>query len=172
MSVHEQNWIKQATNVKPLFYHRYVHDIFAVFEFESDADEFYNYFNIRHESIKFNFEKGKYNKFLFLDILINNKDSNLQTLVFHKKTYWVTVELFQFCITNCYKLGLIKTLVDRMYRINNSWKDFDKDLKGLENVLQKNQYLLKTIHHDVKSYLNGKINCRNEQNFSKHRIRN
>ena len=66
-------------------------------------------------------------------------------------------------VPNCYKLGLIKALVDRMYRINNSWTDFDKDLKHLKNTLHKNQYSLKTIDYVVKSYLNNKINCRNEK---------
>ena len=37
--------------------------------------------------------------------------------------------------------------MDRMYRINNSWTDFDKNLKNLKNILQKNQYPLKMIDH-------------------------
>ena len=40
---------------------------------------------------------------------------------------------------------------------NNSWADFDKDLKDLKNILQKNQYPLKMIDHIVKSYMNDKI---------------
>ena len=67
------------------------------------------------------------------------------------------------CAPNYYKLGLSKTLVDRMYRINNSWAGFDKDLKDLKNILQKNQHPLKMIDHVVKPYLNDKINCRNEK---------
>ena len=51
-------------------------------------------------------------------------------------------------------------LVDRMYRITNSWRGFDKDLRDLKYIHQKNQYPLKLIDHVVKSYLNVKINCR------------
>ena len=160
---HEQNWIKQATNVKTIFYKRYMDNIFAGFESESDGDAFYSYLNTRHENIKFTFEKEKDNKLPFLDILINNNESDLQTSVFHKKTYTgLLLNYFSF-VPNCYKLGLIKTLVDRMYRINNSWTGFDKDLKDLKNILQKNQYPFKMIDHVVKSYLNDKINCRNEK---------
>ena len=43
MGFHEQNWIEKATNVKPMFYKRYLDDIFAVFESESDADAFFIY---------------------------------------------------------------------------------------------------------------------------------
>ena len=60
-------------------------------------------------------------------------------------------------------MGIIKTLVDGMCRINNSWTGFDKDLKDLKIILQKNQYPLKMIHDIIKSYLNGKINCKNEK---------
>ena len=110
MGFHEQNWIEQATNVKPIFYKRYVDDIFAVFESESDADAFYSYLNTRH-NIKFTIEKEK-DKLPFLDILINNNVSDLQTSVFHKKTYTgLLLNYFSF-VHNCYKLGLIKTLVD------------------------------------------------------------
>ena len=62
-------------------------DIFAVFESESDADTFYSYLNTSYENIKFTFVKEKDNKLPFLDILINNNESDLQTLVFHKTMY-------------------------------------------------------------------------------------
>ena len=96
-------------------------------------------------------------------IPINNNGSDLQTLVFHKKTYTgLLLNYFSF-VPNCYKLSLIKTLEDRIYRINNSWTGFNKGLKDLKNILQKNQYPFKMIDLVVKSYLNGKINCKNEK---------
>ena len=33
----------------------------------------------------------------------------------------------------------MKTLIDRMYRINSTWASFDIDLKNLKEVLLKNQ---------------------------------
>ena len=50
-----------------------------------------------------------------------------------------------------------------MYRINHSWAGFDEDLKDFKIILQKNQCPFKMIDHVVKSYLNDKINCRNEK---------
>ena len=92
MGFDEQYWIEQAANVKPIFYKKYMDDIFAVFEFESDADAFYSYLNTRHENIKFTFENKKDNKLAFLDILTNNNESDLQTDI-----SWVTAALFRFC---------------------------------------------------------------------------
>ena len=84
---HEQNWMEQATNVKPMFYKRFVDDIFAVIESESDANVFYSYLNTRHQNMKFSFDNKKNNKLAFSDILINNNEFDLKTSVFHKKTY-------------------------------------------------------------------------------------
>ena len=85
MGFHKQNWIEQEINVKPIFYKRYVNDIFAVFESESDTDGFYSYLNTRNENIKFTFEKEKDNKLPFLDILINNNESDLQNFGISQK---------------------------------------------------------------------------------------
>ena len=110
MGFHEQYWIEQATNVKPRFYKRYVDDIFAVFESESDADAFYSYLNTRHENMKITFEREKDNKLPFLDILINNNESDLKTSVFHKKTYTrLLLNYFSF-VPNCYKRGFNQNL--------------------------------------------------------------
>ena len=74
-------------------------------------------------------EKEVDNKLAFLDVLVNNNPLNLQTSAFRKKT-------FTGLLTNCfsfssfsYKMGLVRTLVDIVYKINNSWLDFHKDIK-------------------------------------------
>ena len=92
---------------------------------------------------------------LFLDILISNYE-NLQTSVFHKKTYTV-LNYFRF-VPNPYKYWLIKTLIDRMYRNNSTWTSFDIDLKNLKQILLKNQYPLNMIDSVIKKYLQNVIN--------------
>ena len=162
MDFHERNWMEQATNVKPIFYKKDV-DIFTVFVSESDGYAFYSYLNTSHTNIEFIFGKGKDNKVPSLDILINNDESDLQASVFCKKRYTgLLLNYFSF-VPNCYKLDLIKRLVDQMYSISNFWTGFQKDLKDLKNILQKNQYPLEMIDHIVKPYLNDKINYRNEK---------
>ena len=37
-----------------------------------------------------------------------------------------------------FKMGLVRTLVDRIYKINNSWLGFHKDKKDLTLILHKN----------------------------------
>ena len=116
--------------MKPTFCKRYVDNIFAVFESELAAETFYTYLNTKYKTIKFTFEKQIQNKLPFLGILISNKE-NLQTSVFHKKTYTGLVLNYFSFVPDSYKYGLIKTLTDRMYRINSTWTSFDIDLKNL-----------------------------------------
>ena len=39
-----------------------------------------------------------------------------------------------------YKLRLIRTLVDRAYKINNTWLGFYEDIKKLTEILKKNLF--------------------------------
>ena len=90
------------------------------------------------------------NKLPFLDILINNSE-NLQTSVFHKKTYIVLLLNYFSFVPSSHKYELIKKLIDRMYRINITWKSFDIDLKNLKQVLLNSQYPFRMIDTVIKN---------------------
>ena len=51
--------------MKFIYYKKYVNDIFAVFESESNADSFYSYLNTRHGTIKFILKNRKIKNFPF-----------------------------------------------------------------------------------------------------------
>ena len=122
--------------MKPTFCKRYGDDILAMFGSEVDAETFYIYLNTKHKRIKFTYEKQIESKSPFLNILISNHE-DLQTSVFHKKTYTgLLLNYFSF-VPDSYKHGLIKTLIDCMYRINSTWTSFDIDIKNLKEVLLK-----------------------------------
>ena len=95
-----------------------------------------------------------------VNILISNKEK-LQTSIFHKKTYTeLLLNYFSF-VPNYYKHGLIKTLIDCLYRINSTWTSFDIDLKNFKLVLLKNQYPLSMIDNVIKKYLQNVISKKN-----------
>ena len=48
--------------------------------------------------------------------------------------YKITIVLHLLTI----KKGLIKTLIDRAFRINSNWSGFHYDILNLKSVLQKN----------------------------------
>ena len=88
----------------------------------------------------------------FLDICINNKDpSSLLTSVHRKGTF----------SSFSYKIGLIRTLVDRAYKINNSLAKFNDDVKKLYYMFKKNQYPEGLLNKVVKLYLDKVHNSNN-----------
>lgn len=98
-------------------------------------------------------EKEVDNKLAFLDVLVNNNPLNLQTSAFRKKT-------FTGLLTNCfsfssfsYKMGLVRTLVDRVHKINNSWLGFHKGIKNLILILRKNLFPVHIVEKVINRYL-------------------
>ena len=124
----EKDWIENCKGSKILFCRRYVDDTFCVFEREQDAVSFYNYINSQHPNIRFTMEREVDNKLTFLDVLVNNNPLNLQTSVFRKKTFTGLLTNYFSFTSFSYKMGLVRTLVDRVYKINNSWLGFHKDV--------------------------------------------
>ena len=52
-----------------------------------------------------------------------------------------------------YKLGLIKTLIDRAYKINNTTQGFHNGIKNLSEILKRNMFPKWLIDKSVKGYL-------------------
>jgi len=57
-----------------------------------------------------------------------------------------------------YKLGLVRTLLDRVYKINNSWAGFHLDVKKLIFLLRKSCFPSWVIDKIIHRYLSKKMN--------------
>ena len=89
----------------------------------------------------------------FLDVCINNEDpSCFITSVYHKKTFTGLLTIFFSFTSFCYKLGLIRTLLDRAYKINNTLLAFNEDVKKLSYILKRNQFPEHVINKVIKAY--------------------
>ena len=111
--------------------------------------------NRQHPNIKFTIEKEKSNQLPFLDILNDSSSNKLVTSVYRKRTY-------TGLLTNCnsftspnYKNGLLKTLIDRIFHINNTWSGIHYDILNLKPVLQKYEFPLKLYDKSVSKYLSN-----------------
>ena len=77
----------------------------------------------------------------FLDVLVNSNSLNLQTTS-------------DFSFTSfSYKMGLVRTLVGRVYKIHNSQLGFHKDLKHLILILRKNIFPIHIVEKVINRYL-------------------
>ena len=87
-------------------------------------------------------------------LLDNSNPPSLVTSVFRKSTYTGLLTNFLSFSPFPYKLGLIRTLVDRTFKINNTWTGFHNNIKELANILGKNQFPSSLVNRTVKQYLN------------------
>ena len=153
---YENVWLNEHKCPSVQFYRRYVDDTFCLFNNEHEALLCFEFLNSKHDNIKFTMEKETDNTLAFLDVFINNRDpTNPIISVYRKKT-------FAGLLTNClsytslsYKLGLIRTLIDRAYKINGTLLGFNKEVKKLSYIFKKNQYPERLINTVLNKYLDN-----------------
>ena len=163
MGHHEDDWLDsdEASNV--LFYNRYVDDIFCLVKNEKEAVKFLEFLNTRHENIKFTMEKEENEKIPFLDVSIKKLNKSFVTSVYKKPSDTGLFTNFCSFISNTYKKCLIKTLVERVFCINNTWTGFSNDIEDLEAILQKNGYPPKYIEREIRQTISKKLKNESKQ---------
>ena len=73
--------------MKPVFYRRYVDDIFAFFRKKEHLKLFLNYFSSCQENIKFASERETKNKLSFLEIKISRDKNQFITSAYRKPIF-------------------------------------------------------------------------------------
>ena len=158
MGHYERLWLEKYTGTQVLYYRRYVDDIICCFQNSHDAEMFFQYLNKCHPNIKFTMETETDGKLPFLDVLLSkqrssNNECSCITSVFRKKTYTgLLTNYFSFTPFQ-YKLGLIKTLIDRAYKINNTTQGFQNDINTLTTILKRNMFPSWLIDKSAQGYL-------------------
>ena len=124
---HEQIWLNDCPeNFKPVYYRRYVDDIFALFRSLDHLEKFTNYLHSKHEHIKFTYEKESNNSLPFLVVLISKLEYGFKTSVSHKPTFSGVYSNFNSLIYDQYKIGLILTLLFRNFQLSLSSPGFTR----------------------------------------------
>ena len=127
MSHHEKKLLEKYNGPEVIFYSRHVDDTFCLSISDTDAAQFFDYINSQHVKIKFTMEKEENQQLPFLDVLIYNSLPDFLvrvTSVFRKKTYTGLLILI-FSVSK----SLIRTLVDRAFKIDNTWSGFHIDIQ-------------------------------------------
>ena len=72
---------------RPLYYWRYVDDIFSHFKSSDHLKGFQSYLNSGHANMSFTIETQQNNKISFLDVNVIRKQGKLTTSVYQKPTF-------------------------------------------------------------------------------------
>ena len=140
---------------------RYVDDTLAVFENEEDADRFLNYLNSLHPNIKFTCDKEVSDKLPLLDLLlIKDSDSNVENIsvtVYRKPTHSGVFTHFLSFVPFRYKIGLVKTLFDRAFKICSNWKLLHNELEKIVYMLSLNGYRKNFTYKIISKELDNRV---------------
>ena len=79
------------------------------------------------------------------------------TRVYHKKTFTGLLTNYFSFTSYSYKVGLIRTLIDRAYKINNTWLGLHEDITKLMEILKKNLFPAHLIERAVNRYISGTL---------------
>ena len=127
MGHYEKIWLSNYDGVWPSYYTQYVDDMFSVFNWNDEAKRFFSYLNSRHPNIKFSMETEVNKVIPFLDVLLDNCNNILSTITYHKSTYSCLLLNFN---------SLIKCLIDRAYKINNTLTSFHNDVTKIKKKIR------------------------------------
>ena len=154
---HEKNWLEHCPlECRPLYYRRYVDDIFVLFNSGEHLKRFPSYLNSRHLNISFTIEYEKDNRLSFLDVNIIREKDKFTTSVYRKPTFSRIYTHFDSFLPSGNKIGLLHTLLYRCFQICSDWTKFHLELVNLIDVFKNNDYPENFIHNCYKEFMDNK----------------
>ena len=140
---YEKEWLEIfPIEFKPKLYKRYVDDISVMFQFRDHVEEFVDYMNTKHPSIRFTIEMEDQSRFSFLDIEItrNTEKKAFETSVYRKSTFSDIFTNFKSFIPMTYKTGLLEAMSFCCFSICSSYEKFHEEIVKLKEILKRNYY--------------------------------
>ena len=151
MSHNENLWLQNYSGKTPLFYKRYVDDIFLAFENKKQSDEFFDYLNCRHKNIRFTREDEVNHLLPFLDVKIQSTDDLVKTSVYRKPTFTGLLTCFSSFVPLPYKKGLVNTLLFRAKNICSCKESFDAEVAKITEILKKTHFPCTLSREELKN---------------------
>ena len=152
---HETVWLEECPlSFAPIFFARYVDDIFVLIRSSEHIVKLAEYFSGRHPNIKFTYELENNNTLPFLDVNVYRDASQFSTSVHRKMTFSGVYTHFRSFMPETYKRGLVSTLLYRAYMINSSFSSLHKEIEMLKNIFSKNGYPSKFVDKCIATFFN------------------
>jgi len=156
---HESAWLNNCpVDFKPVYYRRYVDDVFLLFKDQTHISQFLDYLNSKHPNIVFSSEVENDMKLSYLDVLIDRNSNQFSTSVYRKDSYSGLGTRYDSYVPNIFKSNLISCLIIRAFRICSSEIAFTKELEFLKSFLFKNMFPVDIVDKIFKSTLHNLYN--------------
>ncbi|XP_078350920.1 uncharacterized protein LOC144635715 [Oculina patagonica] len=145
----------ERENKLPGFYKRYVDDTLATMANVPAATSFLSTLNECHPCIQFTMEIAENNKLPFLGMMIEKIDCQLTTSVYRKPTNTGLLLHYQSHVDQRYKRSLLKTMLNRAYRLSSSKESFAVECEQLKRMFVKLKYPLNLINSTIATFVNS-----------------
>ena len=107
LSYHEKNWLNSCPQgFKPVFYRRYVDDIFVLFKSNDHLKYFQEFLNSCHINMSFSMETKRQNKFSFPVIEDIREQGKFSTTIYRKPTFSGVYSNIESFLPSVYKFGI------------------------------------------------------------------
>ena len=85
-----------------------------------------------------------------------NNNQNLD--IWKKFKYFSSLLLhYQNYVDNCHKQGLLRTMLDRAYRLSSCWSHFTDECNRLETAFPRLKYPKHLVNSNIKSFVDSKV---------------
>ena len=95
-------------------------------------------------------------KLTFLDVLVSRKSNGFFTTIYRKPTYTGVYLNWNSLTAQVYKINLIKSLLDRAWKICSNYELFHLEVLSMKENLKKNNYPCSVIDRTIKEFLDKK----------------
>ena len=126
-------------------------DIFLLFASKQHIKMFFRYINSRHKNMSFTVEEEFEDKLPFLDILVIRGEKFI-TNIYRKPTFSGLYSNFYSFLPEKYKIGLIHTLLFRIYTICSDRSNIFIEIGKLRKFMRKNEYPSNFLDKHVKLF--------------------
>ena len=92
----------------------------------------------------------------FLGTQLLNKSTQIQTKVYVKPTNTGLLLHFKSHVDTRYKRGLLKTMLDRGFRLSSSWSYFSEECDRLKMVFSRLDYPDKLVNYTITRFIADK----------------
>jgi hypothetical protein len=115
-----------------------------------------DYLNKQHPNIRFTIEHEQNNSLPFLDTEVIRRVNKYSTTIYRKKTFTGVYLNWTSMTARRYKIGLIKCLAERIWRICSDQERRLAELEKLKTILRKNNYPEEVVELSIAKFLESK----------------
>ena len=137
----------------PTYYKRFVDDTLTIMPNKTSADNFLDILNQCHSPIKFTMETESNSMLSFLGTQLLNKHTRVETKVYVKPTNTGLLLYYKSHVDDRYKRGLLKTMLDRAYRLSSNWHYFSEECYRLKLVFSRLKYPDNLVNSTISRFV-------------------